>query len=202
MKGYIYKIINSVNQKVYIGQTTRSIAKRWSEHKSEKGNCILLKRAIKKYGIESFLMEIVAETEASSKVALFSLLNELEIKFIKENNSLAPNGYNMRFGGRNASPTNLGKPGSWMGRKHTEASKEKIAASKRGKPRPDMLKHMDKIHEKCKKKIKCNETGQVWESVKDCAESFGVKPKQICRVLKGQRKRLKWQFTFSYLPQS
>ena len=48
--------------------------------------------------------------------------------------------------------------------------------------------------------LKCNETGQEWVSVKECAAYFGVKPKQISRVLRGQRKHLKWRFSFSYLP--
>jgi len=30
--GYIYKIINNVNNKIYIGQTSRSIESRWKEH--------------------------------------------------------------------------------------------------------------------------------------------------------------------------
>lgn len=37
--GYIYKITNNINGKVYIGQTTRTIEKRFNEHKdsAEKG---------------------------------------------------------------------------------------------------------------------------------------------------------------------
>lgn len=30
--GYIYKITNQINQKVYIGLTSRSIEQRWQEH--------------------------------------------------------------------------------------------------------------------------------------------------------------------------
>jgi hypothetical protein len=54
--------------------------------------------------------------------------------------------------------------------------------------------------EKHKKPILCIETGQHWSSVLECADYFDVKPKQISRVLKGQRKRLKWAFTLVYLP--
>lgn len=32
--GYIYKIINSVNDKVYIGMTRFDVERRWKEHKS------------------------------------------------------------------------------------------------------------------------------------------------------------------------
>jgi hypothetical protein len=51
-----------------------------------------------------------------------------------------------------------------------------------------------------KRPVLCIETGQSWPSVFDCANHFDVKPKQISRVLKGQRKRLKWAFTLVYLP--
>lgn len=188
MKGYIYKITNSITHQIYIGQTTRSVEFRWWQHKYPNSKMSLLKRAIKEYGENSFIIEILEEICHENRQELSILLNAIEIKYIKENNSLYPNGYNVLKGGKH-SP-------------HTPESKEKIAASKRGKKRPDMLKHMDKIHEKCKKKVICNETGQIWNSVKECASFFKVKPKQISRVLKGQRKRLKWQFTFSYLPQS
>ena len=31
--GYIYKIVNDINDKIYIGQTNRTIQERWKEHK-------------------------------------------------------------------------------------------------------------------------------------------------------------------------
>ncbi len=33
MKGYIYKITNTINNKCYIGQTRTNINKRWNKHK-------------------------------------------------------------------------------------------------------------------------------------------------------------------------
>ena len=35
--GYIYKVTNTINVKVYIGQTTKTIEERWSKH-IEKAN--------------------------------------------------------------------------------------------------------------------------------------------------------------------
>ena len=32
--GYIYKITNLINQKVYIGQTVKTIQKRYTQHKN------------------------------------------------------------------------------------------------------------------------------------------------------------------------
>ena len=53
----IYKITNNINGKIYIGQTTQSLANRWSQHTKEISKCFRMKAAIKKYGKESFSIE-------------------------------------------------------------------------------------------------------------------------------------------------
>ena len=61
--GYIYKVTNLINGKIYIGQTCYSIEKRIKQHISEanRGNISnsLFHKAILKYGIENFTFEIV-----------------------------------------------------------------------------------------------------------------------------------------------
>lgn len=58
---YIYKITNTINQKVYIGKTNFSIEQRWKEHcresKRKKNINRPLYQAINKYGISSFTIE-------------------------------------------------------------------------------------------------------------------------------------------------
>lgn len=61
------------------------------------------------------------------------------------------------------------------------------------------LEVTNRIAKKHWKPVKCLETGQTWESVRSCAEFFGVKPKQVSRILRGERKRLKRAFTLAYL---
>ncbi len=92
---YIYKITNLVNGKSYIGQTLRSIDKRWIEHRSFKRGCPVLANAMKSYGKDNFKIEKLAEASSIEE------LNLLEIRFIKEFNSLKPNGYNLQEGGKN-----------------------------------------------------------------------------------------------------
>lgn len=97
--GYIYKITNSKNNKVYIGQTIKSRpTDRYSQHKylanhpeQEKG-ISYLHRAMLNDGLENFIFDIIEEVDNNR-------LDEREIFWIKEYNSLAPNGYNISSGG-------------------------------------------------------------------------------------------------------
>lgn len=103
-KGYIYKVTNTINKKIYIGQTMISIRVRWNRHKNHaiKPNRndynVKFHRAIRKYGAENFLVEQLETFEAETKEELLILLNESEIKYIKQYNSFY-NGYNSTLGG-------------------------------------------------------------------------------------------------------
>lgn len=99
--GLIYKISNSVNDKVYIGQTVFSIKKRWTEHVGIILNDSKyihrryhLHRAMLKYGVDKFSIESVEECDDS-------LLDDREIYWINQYDSYK-NGYNENMGGRNA----------------------------------------------------------------------------------------------------
>ena len=104
--GYIYKITNLINNKCYIGQTTKSIEERWNRHKrdafnKEKYNYEYpLYRAFRKYGIENFSFEIIEECETSE-------LNEKEIYWINYYNSAKSKGYNQSLGGKGNKTLNL-----------------------------------------------------------------------------------------------
>lgn len=97
--GYIYKITNDVNDKVYIGQTIKiRPTDRWSQHKyiathldQEKGISIL-HRAMNKYGVDKFHFEIVEEIANDQ-------LDEHEQYWIQQYQSIEPNGYNITAGG-------------------------------------------------------------------------------------------------------
>lgn len=74
----IYKVANTLNGKVYIGQTT-NFRKRVSDYKNahkKKGNTQAITKDIKKYGTENFTIEILEECSPKK-------LAELETKYIK-----------------------------------------------------------------------------------------------------------------------
>ena len=96
-KMYIYKIENLINGKVYIGKS-KDPEQRWKQHTAaaKAGSDLLLHRAIKKYGEDSFEMTVLSEHTASE-------INEAEMSAIKQYNCCvlngSDNGYNMTYGG-------------------------------------------------------------------------------------------------------
>lgn len=101
MKGYIYTITNTINHKVYVGQTT-DYKRRWREHincaKSNSGKSHKLYNAMHKYGVEMFDFLVIAEVYSFTVYDLKSRLNELELYYIDYYNSIEY-GYNLTQGG-------------------------------------------------------------------------------------------------------
>jgi len=92
--GYIYKITNNVNQKIYIGQTSRNIDIRWKEHCRHLKNNMPICKAINKYGKENFIIENIEE-------CCDNLLDEREQYWIKYYDSFnKEKGYNATIGGQ------------------------------------------------------------------------------------------------------
>ena len=98
---YIYCYTNKQNGKKYVGQTN-NIKRRYKQHKddsfanySDARYNQAIHCAIRKYGLDNFDFEIleVLENKTSEEV------NERETYWIREKNSLAPNGYNLKATG-------------------------------------------------------------------------------------------------------
>ena len=94
--GYIYKITNTLNDKVYIGQTIKTVQKRFAQHKNNSNkeyfSQIVLYKAFNKYGIENFICEEIEEVPNDK-------LDEREKYWIEYYDSYF-NGYNSTLGGR------------------------------------------------------------------------------------------------------
>ena len=102
-EGYIYKIYNDVNDKLYYGQTTITVKNRWKQHKNSNANKSkqAIHYAMEKYGKDKFHIEEVEKHFSYSADELFDILNDREIFYIALNNTVIPNGYNMTIGGKN-----------------------------------------------------------------------------------------------------
>lgn len=97
-KSYIvYLITNKINNKKYVGITSRTLSQRWNEHINQaKNNPIYtFHKAIKKYGTENFIQEIIEENLTQEQA------KEREIYWIKYYNTFSGYdcGYNDTFGG-------------------------------------------------------------------------------------------------------
>ena len=101
--GIIYRFTNQINNKQYIGQSINPNNERYNSHKSSYKNensCEYnspLHRAFRKYGFENFTYEILVKD-----ISDIDILNQLEIYYINQYNTLIPNGYNIEIGGKNA----------------------------------------------------------------------------------------------------
>lgn len=138
----IYKITNNVNGKYYIGQ-----------HKTEDpydnymGSGNLIRSAIRKYGIQNFIKEILFDFDN------FEDMNKKEKELVNKNTCLPnnPMSYNLSEGGTGGNKIiwtqekrkkcsikfkKFGKDNPFYGKKHSAKTKKSISKHTRGKNNP------------------------------------------------------------------
>lgn len=133
MIGYIYTYTNTVNNKKYVGQTFSEKTRRYqfnsralyTTNHSNGGKLSHFDRALKKYGKDKFVYEIIQEIECNTKQELIDKLDELEQYYIDYYDSFN-NGYNSTTGGR--------------GGLLSEETKQKIGESLKGRPMSELTK--------------------------------------------------------------
>lgn len=129
--GYIYRITNRVTKKVYIGKTIcENPEERWNQHKQmfkrEKGGCPALRDAVRSYGIDAFVFEVII-------ICFDEACDQIEREYIAKYNCIVPNGYNILEGGQCG--------GGFKGKKHSEETLKKISIkSKELWSRPEYAK--------------------------------------------------------------
>jgi len=144
--GFIYIITNKINNKKYIGQTTRSLNKRIYEYKAAyKYNKFYnqhLLSAFNKYGWNNFEFSIIDTAQSIEE------LNTKEIKYINKYQSNNKEfGYNLENGGRNAIPDietlnkmskshlEIKQTDNWINKRIAKAGT--VEAKKYGKPKTE-----------------------------------------------------------------
>ena len=160
----VYKITNQINGKIYVGQTSFSIEKRWREHVVSKKS--LISKAVRKYGEESFSIECLEKCSSVEE------LNQKEIHYIALLKSTQRDvGYNVEFGGLHSPMTNETKQKlsiAHQGKKLSKEHKDRIGLSCSGKKRSEETKTLmsqsfkGRTHsEETRKKISEATTGRV-----------------------------------------
>jgi len=112
----VYLVTNKVNGKQYVGQTVRSLSTRWHQHQLETSHVSCLRNAIKKYGIDSFSVDILQVCETREEMSF------VEMFYISFLNTKSPNGYNLTDGGEGS-----------LGYAPSEETREKQSKAKAGK---------------------------------------------------------------------
>jgi hypothetical protein len=101
-KGIIYKILFP-NEKVYVGQTKRTIFARMREHRRDDSGCIKLKNALKKYPPEEVYASVLKRDIPVKYLDWWENFYILEYDSIK-------NGYNIILNDSPAIPLNAEVP--------------------------------------------------------------------------------------------
>ena len=225
MSGIIYCITCSVTKKQYVGASSNiyrggepktQAIQRFSKHMFNARNYLDQKtdfyEDVRKYSQGNFnikILEVVTNLE-------FLYLKETE--WIRQLNTLIPNGYNILESSKKQtmhdkeymSKKLKGNPklatyGN-LGNACTEETKDKISKANKGRVQTDEEKaRRSEIMKASKniqrKKIKVKETGEIFDSLTDCAvQKFGSKETatNISAVIKERRSHYRG-FTFEYV---
>ncbi len=133
MYGVVYLIIDGTNDREYVGQTTRSVEQRFSEHQKSE---FLIGKVIRAHGAENFTTATVKECASKEELDFW------EKYLIKSRDTLVPNGYNLTDGGEGGIPC--------------DETRAKLSAVHKGVPKS--REHRRKIGEGNKGKIISDET--------------------------------------------
>jgi len=129
--------------KSYIGQTFDYQRRCW-EHKKQQ-RCTAFARAIQKYGWDNFKHEILKDNLSLEEANIW------EKFYIERFNTLKPNGYNIRTGGKNSrihEETKIKIGNANRGRLQTKEHREKNGNANRGR------KHTEAYKEYMRNKLK------------------------------------------------
>jgi hypothetical protein len=160
--GQIYLITNTQTNKKYIGQTLShrknrnkyrpfGYIGRFNDHISEavcntkKKQCTYLNNAIRLYGKETFIVELITTCPKEN-------LDVYEEKYIEEYNTLYPNGYNLTTGGKvfkqvdtdikPTNPTNISKSRGGCKSRSAETRAKMTKSLKEVMSAPEVIKEL------------------------------------------------------------
>lgn len=206
-----------ITDKKYVGITCREPwTRRFNGDGSGYKNCIHFWNAIQKYGWENFTHEILEICETMKEAnklehyyIAFYKTNNPEFGY-----NIKTGGEHQKYPDevcKRISEAKKGKASRPAGWKHSEETIEKIIASQKGRPlSPEHAAHVRvatreyyKTHspshtftkedhiaaiEACSVKVRIVETGEVFNTMTDCANHMGVLVSNLSRAIKQNRK--------------
>lgn len=178
-----------VNNKRYVGFTSKGINKRWDKHcwHALHDPRFIFHRAIACYGVDAWQHEVLASVQTIDEA------RQLEQKFILEHRTFEPElGYNMTLGGegtmgRELSEEHRRKIGQAnRGRKHSEASRHNMSVSHQGKVQSEETKA-----KRIKSLIGHEVSFETREKIR--ARRKGRKMSEASRKLMSERAKERWK---------
>lgn len=167
----IYLIRNTLNGKVYIGQTTKSLHERklgYSKEIKKHGAARPIIWAMRKYGLDAFSFEVLKDDIYSKEE-----LDNWERYYIKKYHSLcSENGYNLELGGNGVG-------------KHSEETKRKISIAQIG-PKNHMYGKTGERNVTSKAVVELT-SGKIYPSAMIAAKSLNLSNSHISSVCRGER---------------
>lgn len=171
MLGSIYKIQNKINNKIYIGQTVKTIESRFKGHVwgaiSNRSNTALA-RAFRKHGIQLFEISLIDFCDNKDK------LNEKEKYWIQYYDCKTPNGYNLTDGGEGMN-----------GYMQSEEHKQKISIALQGKLKSE--EHKRKVGDALRGKVHSKEMNEKTSiATKRAMDNLSLEKKERMKTMKGK----------------
>ena len=190
--GCIYLWTNLINGKHYVGQTV-NFYQRIQRYKKGLINSYM-KEDIDKYGMENFKVEILERIEDISNEDFLTEREQYWMDYYQSYD--LEKGYNIFDVAGNVCYLKrsdtikerfCGEGNGMYGKHHSDETKRKIAESKIGKTHAPT--HF--------KRVRCVETGKIYNSQSEAAQEYGITPAAISLVCKGKNKTAKkmhWEF--------
>ena len=199
----IYKILNKVNNKFYIGSSTCSFRKRWTEHKSALNRNVhhnsYLQKSWNKYGSDNFEFMIIEEVIDIKLIIIreqFYLDTLQPFNKIGYNNcTIAGNTLGVKLSNEhrlklsNIAKARVGDKNPFYGKKHSKESILLMIKNKENKP----VKPKRKILQ-----LDLNDNIiKLWDGAYDAAKELKLNQSGINFVVNGKRKthgNFKWVY--------
>lgn len=156
--GVIYLVRNKINNKIYFGQTAKSFSERYRNDFPKNTHNDHIKRSIEKYGWENF--EVIEEFDSSDNEKELGKLEDLYIKMWNTTDKCY--GYNKRYGSIH------GKPNEETRKKLSRANFDENGKAKGNK------------------RVKCLDTGIIYDSVKTASQTIGIPASGIAKCCRGE----------------
>ena len=208
---HVYRHINKINGKQYIGITKQDPSHRWGSNGVNYKNSPLFWAAIQRYGWDNFEHEVlfsnllkedackierdlIQKYKTQDKKFGYNILEGGEIVALTEETkqkiAKALKGNKNGLGHKCSNEKRKKISDAQKGRKFSEEHKKHISIAKKGKthirPSEETIRKISAAHKK--KKVYCVERDIVYESIQKCAKMIGAPATLVCRCCKGKIK--------------